>query len=122
MKISLQQLKKLLPNTPRSVILFLGGQLPGEALVHLRQLTLFRTIGHLHKSVIHKLGTYIKKERKNILSTSKLTSTSWFFHIRKLTLMYKLPPPLALVQYPPTMKAFKALVRSKVLDYLEVKL
>ena len=35
--------------------------------------------------------------------------------------MYKLPPPLALVQYPPTMKAFKALVRSKVLDYLEVK-
>ena len=114
-KTSLQQLQKLLPKTPRSVIFFLGGQLPGEALVHLRQLTLFRMVCHLPNSVIHKMGTYI-------LSTSKLSSTSWFFHIRKLILMYNLPPPLALLQCPPPKKALRSLIRSKVMDYWEVKL
>ena len=35
----ISNLQRLLPCTPRSVALFLGGSLPGEALLHIRQLT-----------------------------------------------------------------------------------
>ena len=35
------RIKKLLPNTPRAVVLFLGGNLPGTAVIHSRMLSLF---------------------------------------------------------------------------------
>ena len=35
------RIQKLLPNTPRAVVLFLGGNLPGTAVIHSRMLSLF---------------------------------------------------------------------------------
>ena len=34
-------LQRLLPNTPRSLVYLLGGSLPAEGLLHIRQLSLF---------------------------------------------------------------------------------
>ena len=41
LKVTHQNVQKLHPNTPRAVVYFLGGCLPGEALIHLRMLSLF---------------------------------------------------------------------------------
>ena len=40
-KITYQNIQKLLPNTPAPVIYFLGGCLPGTAVLHLKQLAIF---------------------------------------------------------------------------------
>ena len=37
LKSTVQNLQKLYDKTPASVVYFLGGQLPGEALLHLKQ-------------------------------------------------------------------------------------
>ena len=44
---TLQKLQKLHDKTPRCIVYFLAGSLPGEALLHLRQLSLFTMICHL---------------------------------------------------------------------------
>ena len=52
-----------------------------------------------------------------------LTSTqSWFNNVREICLLYGLPHPLSLLQYPPPREAFKKLVKSLVTDYWEQKL
>ena len=48
--------------------------------------------------------------------------TSWFIQICNLCLMYQLPHPLHLLKDPPTKDVFKKLMKSKVIDYWEVKL
>ena len=41
------RIKKLLPNTPRAVVLFLGGNLPGTAVIHSCMLSLFGMVARL---------------------------------------------------------------------------
>ena len=48
LKIHFERLLKLHSGTPQCVIWFLAGCLPGEALIHLRQMTLFGMISRLN--------------------------------------------------------------------------
>ena len=114
-KVNIQRLQKLRDKTPHCVVMFLGGQLPGTALVHLRSVSLFGMICRLPGSFIYKIAVHQ-------LSTAKTTSGSWFLQIRELCLKYDLPTPLNLLQYPPTKERFKSLVRSKVIDHWETNL
>ena len=77
---TLQQLQKLHSRTPRSAVLFLAGSLPGEALLHLRQLSLFSMICHLPDDPLHKRGLYA-------LTYLTPTSRSWFWQIRDICLL-----------------------------------
>ena len=50
---SIQCLLRLVPNTPRPVHYFLAGSLPGEALLHLRQLSLLAMVASLAGTPLH---------------------------------------------------------------------
>ena len=55
-KTTLQKLQKLHDRTPPAVVYFLGGHLPGEALLHQRQLTIFGMVSRLPDSAINKIA------------------------------------------------------------------
>ena len=105
----LQNLQRLHINTPRSVVYFLAGTAPFEAVLHSRQLSLFLMICHLPSNPLNIHGKYI-------LSSNLPSSCSWFMQIQELCKMYKLPPPLNLLSCPPLKKTFKKEVKLKILD------
>ena len=115
LKNTLQNLQKLLQKTPRCVVYFLGGQLPGEAQLHMRQLSIFGMICCLQDSVLHKLAVFI-------FTSAKPSSGSWFLHIQDLLLLYCLPQPLELLHSSMSKPRFKSLVKSHVIDYWEHQL
>ena len=59
---------------------------------------------------------------RNVLTTAKSSSKSWFRQIRDISLMYELPHPLVILQNPPNKETFKNLVKAKVVNYWEIKL
>ena len=71
-KKTLQFLQRLHENTPRAVVYFLGGSLPAEALLHMRQLSLFIMICLCPNDPLFRHGTYI-------LNNCRPSSKSWFF-------------------------------------------
>ena len=111
-KETLQRLQRLYPRTPRAVIYFLSGSLPGIAHLHLRKLTLFGMITRLPGSVLHKRAL-------NVLCSVPSRSKSWFHQIRDICLTYNLPHPLEFLSSPPTKLQFKKLIKSHVIDYWE---
>ena len=114
-KVTLQRLQKLRDKTPLCVVLFLGGYLPGKALLHLRILSLFGMICRLPGSIVNKMATYQ-------LTSAKPSSGSWFFQVRELCLQYSIPSPLTLLEYPLTKTRYRSLVKSKVVDFWETNL
>lgn len=112
-KITLQRLQKLLPRTPHCVVLFLGGSLPGKAMYHLRILSLFGMISRLPGSLLNKIARYQ-------LTVAKPSSRSWFLLVRDLCLQYSLPSPFTLLDIPLSKYRYKALIKSKVIDYWEI--
>ena len=109
----ISNLQRLLPCTPRSVIYFLGGSLPGEALLHIRQFSIFGMISRLPKtSVSHVLATHLIKSGKS-------ASKSWIYQICELCEQYGLPDPGQLLQVPLAKEAFKKLTKQRVTDYWE---
>ena len=108
----LNNLQRLLPATPRSVVHFLGGSLPGEALLHLRQLSIFGMITRLKNSISHEVAS-------TLLSSGAVPTKSWIFQIQEHCLQYGLPDPLHLLQSPLQKDAFKRLIKKNVLDYWE---
>ena len=109
-KNTLQNIQRLHKNTPRSVVYFLAGSFPGEAVFHTRQLSLFSMISRLPKNPLHSHARYV-------LSSALPAARSWFLQIRDLCLMYSLPHPLQLLDNPPTKEGFKKLVKLKVVEY-----
>ena len=105
---------RLLPSTPHPVIYFLAGCLPGEALIHLRQLALLGMISRLPESLLHRqaLNVYC----------SKGSSWSWFHQVRDLCLQYQIPHPLTFLMSPLSKETFKNLVKKQVLRFWEEKL
>ena len=101
--------------TPQCVTLFLSGSLPGSALLHHRQLSIFGMICRLPENILHKLA-------RHALTTLKPSSRSWFSRIRNLCLQYCLPHPLSLLQTPLSKCSFKTLIKKKVLNFWEVSL
>ena len=111
----LRQLLRLNKNTPRCVILFLAGSLPGTALLHLRQLSLFGMI-------CRRKECLLKQHALNIFSYATVTSTSWFLQIRDICILYSLPYPHELLKHPPSKNIYKKMVKSRVIDYWENQL
>ena len=113
-KESIQNLLRLQPKSPPSVIYFLAGSLPGEALVHIKQLSLFGMISRLPDSVLYKHAL-------NAL-ISKTSSNSWFHQVRDLCLQYQLPHPLTILANPPTKDTFKNLIKKQIINFWEIQL
>ena len=90
---TLRSLLRLLPKTPRSVVYFLAGSLPGSALLHQRQLMLFGMISRLQSDIL-------KDHAVNIFKSNLISRKSWFHHVRRLCLMYQLPHPSILLDQP----------------------
>ena len=112
---TLRKLLRLLKNTPRCVIYFLSGCLPGAALMHMRQFSLFGMICRLSNNILNQYAF-------NYFSEADQFKTSWFRQIGDLCLQYNLPQPLSLLQNPLDKTAMKLLVKKKVTDYWESKL
>ena len=109
---TLQNIQRLHDRTPRAVVCFMAGSLPGEAILHTRQLTLFSMITRLHGDPLHKHALYA-------LTCLPRSANSWFLHIRDICLMYSLPHPLELLQYPLSRLRFKSLVEKRVISFWE---
>ena len=119
-----QQLKRTLQNIlklpagshPSPFVYFAAGSLPGTAILHQKQITLF--------GMICRLPTYepLNVHAIQVLLTHSSSSKSWFIQVRNLLLMYQLPHPLVLLHHPLTKEAFKKLVKSKITDHWEFKL
>ena len=114
-KENLRRLQRLLPQTPQPVIYFLAGSLPGSAILHLRQLSLFGMITRLRDSTINI-------HAKNIFNNNTISPKSWFHQIRNLCLKYDLPHPATLLLYPPSKHEYKRIVKQKVINYWELSL
>ena len=85
------KIQKLHNNTPDPVVFFLSGSLPGAALLHLRQFSIFGVITCLPGSILHQHAL-------RMLTCTKNNSMSWFKQIRDLSLQYLLPHPLTFLQ------------------------
>ena len=59
---------------------------------------------------------------RNMLTDAKRTAKSWFTQIRDISLQYRLPHPLVILDNPPTKESYKKMVQSHILDYWENKL
>ena len=112
---TLRSLLRLLPKTPRSVVYFLAGSLPGCALVHQRQLMLFGMISRLKSDILHQHAS-------NIYESRLISKKSWFHTIRALCVMYDLPHPSMILQHPMEKENFKNFVKKKIISYWERKL
>ena len=113
-KRTLQNILKLSTTSPSCLVSFIAGKLPGTAILHLRQLSLFGMICRLEGDPLHRLAV-------QVLLTS-VCKYSWFVQIRELLLLYQLPHPLHLLHSPPSKDQFKKLTKAHVLSYWETKL
>ena len=113
-KRTLQNIMKLSATSPSCLVSFIAGRLPGTAILHLRQLTLFGMICRLEDDPLHHLAV-------QVLLTS-VCKYSWFVQIRELLLLYQLPNPLHLLHSPPSKDQYKKLTKAHILSYWETKL
>ena len=113
---TVQRLLRLLPNTPCAVLYFLSGCLPGEALIHLKQLSILAMITCL-------AGTPLHTHAIEVYSTGA-SPNSWFHQVRNLCLQYQLPHPLTLLTPPTPLSkdAFKRLAKKQIVSYWGDKL
>ena len=107
---TLQNLQKLHSRTPRSIVYLLAGSLPGEAFLHLGQLSLFSMICHLPEDPLHYHARYS-------LTALAPSARSWFNQIKELCLKYLLPHPLVLLEKPQPKASFKKQVKLRVTEY-----
>ena len=106
---------KLHDKTPDCAVYFLAGSLPGTALLHLRQLSLFSMICHLEGSILKSLLT-------NILIEAKPAANSWIQKVKDICIQYQLPHPLHLLKSPMPKPRFKTLCKQKVSEHWHNKL
>ena len=97
------------------MVFFLADRLPGEAVLHLKQLTLFGTICQLKGNILNDIA-------EKLLTCEKQTSKNWFANIRSICFTYNLPHPLTLLRNPPNKEAFKSLIRNNITDFWQAKL
>ena len=109
---TITSLQKLHEKTPRSFVFLLAGCLPGEAILHQKQLTLFMMICHLTGDPLHAHGC-------QVLQYAKRSAKSWFQQIHSICLMYGLENPLNMLHSPPPKNKFKAVVKEKVAIFWE---
>ena len=111
-QLTVQNLQRLHDRTPRCLVFLMAGCLPGEALLHMKQLTLFSMICHLPSDPLNS-------HARTVLVSASSTAKSWFQQIRELCLKYSLEHPLYLLDNPPVRTSFKKLVKEAVVSYWE---
>ena len=84
--------------------------LPGKAVLHSRQLSLFLMVCHLPDDPLNK-------HAQHILASAPPSAKSWFQQVRNLCTQYGLPNPLQLLERPPNKEHFKAEVKAKIVNY-----
>ena len=89
-KTTLCNLLKLYNGTPQAFVYFMAGSLPGRALIHQRQLSLFFMICNLRGDPLHRRA-------RHALTSLLPKHKSWFNQIRDICLLYGLPHPLTLL-------------------------
>ena len=109
-KETTERLLRLHPKTPEPVVFFLAGRLPGEALLDLKQLTLFGMICRLPGNILNKIA-------HQLLTYSSQSSKHWFATIRTLCFKYNLPHPLQLLREPPSKENFKKILKLNITDF-----
>ena len=107
---TIMNLQRLYEKTPQCFVFLMAGCLPGEAVLHIKQLTLFMMICHLPQD---PLNTHAR----HVLMFSKNSSQSWFLKIRALCLQYRLDHPLRLLDTPPLKPQFKKQVKQNIIAY-----
>ena len=90
-KENVMNIQRLCSSTHRAVVFFLSGTLPGSALLHIRQLSIFGMILTLGESIIHQHAV-------NIFCSASESLKFWLCQIREFCLQYALPHPLKLLQ------------------------
>ena len=115
MKTNVENLLRLPKGTPRVVVAFLSGTLPGMAQLHIRQLTLFIMVTRHPNNILNR-------HARSCFTTSKPSEKSWFTAIRELCLIYSLPHPITFLDNTPAKASVKSLIRKKIVDYWECKL
>ena len=111
-KRTLEKLQRLHQRTPRSVVHFLAGCLPFEALLHIRQLGLLSMVCHLPEDPLHTHAVHV-------LTSVPAKSKSWFQQVADICSKYGLPGPLHLLCNPLPKGIFKKLVKRKILEHWE---
>ena len=115
LKEVIQNTQKLHPKTTDCFVYCLGGCLPARAEIHLRQLSLFGMVARLRDDPLNI-------HARNVLTETKKSAKSWFTQIREISLQYRLPHPLTILDNPPSKETYKKMVKSLVLDFWENKL
>ena len=98
LKRAIQSAIKLPNSSPTSLVYFVSGTLPGTAILHLKQLTLFGMVCRLPGDPLHQLAWHV------LLTSS--SPSSWFVMVRNLLMQYQLPHPLKLLKDPPEKASF----------------
>ena len=111
-KRTLEKLQRLHQRTPRSVVHFLAGCLPFEALLHIRQLGLLSMVCHLPEDPLHTHAVHV-------LTSVPAKSKSWFQQVADICSKYGLPGPLHLLCNPLPKGIFKKLVKRKIVEHWE---
>ena len=93
---------------------FLAGRLPGKAILHLRQLSLFIMICNLPEDPLNIHALCMLK--------GDCHPKSWFAQINDICITNNLPLPLQLLKTPPPKDLDKKLFKQRVLDYWQQKL
>ena len=73
---TIMNLQRLHDKTPRCFVFLLAGCLPGEAILHQKQLTLFMMICHLPQDPLNTHATHV-------LISAKKSANSWFQQIHE---------------------------------------
>ena len=112
---TVQNIQKLPSRTPRSFVFLMAGCLPGEAIIELKQLTLFLMICYKQDDILHQ-------HAKFIIMSAQPSCKSWFQNILKLCVKYRLPHPFSLLESPPPKLPFKRELKKAVIRFWEEKL
>lgn len=106
----LKQIQHLPERTANAAVLLLAGQIPIEAELHKRMLSLFRNI-------IDNEGSMECKIASRQLALKNRDSNSWFIKIVELADKYELPSPYDMLQNIPTKYLWKQLVNKRINDF-----
>ena len=109
---TIRRLLRLNKGTPRAVTYFLAGSLPGIAMIHMRQLSIFGMITRLDGNILHTHAV-------NYFLSKTISKHSWFHQIRSWCLLYGLPHPIDLLNSPLSKESFKSLVKKNIVSYWE---
>ena len=105
---------KLSKSSPLPALHFLLGELPAEAVLHIRTLGLLHNIASNPSCSVHRMVTYI-------LMMCEESSTTWSNHVQLLCMKYGLPSPLSILNCssPMSKMSWNTLVKTKVTAWHE---